>query len=458
MVWSQFKMTTHFSIVKTAEGKRLKIEGGLPTGFHGQADGDAYLCPLDATNAAALRAALPWTAPTTVGLRKSVGCGDRLGLATPGHILAVVVSDMFPVFPQQSIREMLRAGRTPQNVMDDATWGVFEMNYQSGYGCDADHLKNTDVIDQCVAAGFIGFTLDPSDYVDNDAHTDAPATLSEKFAALPWDRLDITPDALKSRYVGASLAGDISEEALLRAACKYSAALADVAHMARHIDSLMAGRTYDLEVSVDETETPTSPVEHYFIASELMRLGVKFQGLAPRFIGRFEKGVDYIGDLDVFERDFAQHARIARELGPYKLSIHSGSDKFSIYGIIYKHTSQYVHLKTAGTSWLEALRVIAMHDPALFREILDFAIERYPTDKASYHVSADLAKVPGDLPDDQLPSLFDHFDARQVLHVTFGSVLGQFRELLYAALNTHEDTYKQVLKAHFDKHITPFQG
>lgn len=451
-------MTTTYEVITTPDGRHLKISGDLPTGFHGEQQGDSWICPLDAQNAAALRRVLPWTAPTTVGLRKSIGCGDRLGLATPGHILAVRDSDMFPVFAQQSIREMERSNRTPQNVMDDATWGVLQMNYQSGFGSDADHLKNTGAIDACVAAGFVGFTLDPNEYVDNAAHTDNTAALQQKFDTLPWDDLQTSAADLKKAYIGSTPGGEITEEGLLRAAGKYSRAIAHVARLARHIDSHFNGQTYDLEVSVDETDTPTSPAEHYFIASELNRLGVKYQGLAPRFIGSFEKGVDYIGDLGVFEKDFAAHAKIARELGPYKLSIHTGSDKFSIYPIIYKHTGQYVHLKTAGTSWLEALRVIAIHNVPLFREILDFAIERYPIDRASYHVSAEVSRVPANPPDAELPSLFENFDARQVLHVTFGSVLADYRKPIYDVLYAHADTYDAVIKKHFDRHIAPFQN
>ena len=447
-----------FELVNTDQGRRLKISGTLPDGFHGEQQGDSWICPLDAKNAKALRHALPWTAPTTVGLKKSIGCGDRLGLATPGHILAVLDGDMFPVFAQQSIREMERSNRTPQNVMDDACWGVLQMNYQTGFGSDADHLKNTDAIDDCIAAGFVGFTLDPNEHVDNAAHTDDLSTLQNKFDSLPWNTLETTAADLKKTYIGNTPGGAIDEEALLRATGKYSRAIAHVAKLARHIDSHFSGRLYDLEVSVDETDTPTSPAEHYFIAAELNRLRVNYQGLAPRFIGDFEKGVDYIGDLDVFEKDFAAHAKIARELGPYKLSIHTGSDKFSIYPIIYKYTGEYVHLKTAGTSWLEALRVISVHDIPLFRQILDFAIERYPTDRASYHVSAELEKVPTKPSDAELPNLFEQFDARQVLHVTFGSVLDTFREPIFAVLEEQAAAYEAVLKTHFDKHIAPFQG
>ncbi len=447
---------TAFKIIETPAGKYLQITGDLPAGFRGETEGDVTLCPRNAQNAAALRRALPWTAPTPVGLRKSIGMGDRLGLATPGHIMAVKGTGMFPTLAQQSIREMQRASRTAQNVMDDVTWAVFEMDYRTGFGSDADHLKNTAAIDRGIAAGFVGFTLDPSDYVDNAAHTDGYAALQEKFVALPWDKLDITPDVLKKRYVGSSPVGALCEETVLRAAGKYGAAIAHTAHMARHIAAAMDGRPYDLEVSVDETETPTSPAEHYFIAAELLRMGVAFQGLAPRFVGRFEKGVDYIGDLTAFESEFATHARLARELGPYKMSIHSGSDKFSIYPIIAQYCGAYLHVKTAGTSWLEALRVLAMHAPALFRDILAFAIDRYPSDRASYHVSAEPEKIPAVRADADLPTLFENFDARQVLHVTYGSVLDNYRDALYAALYAHETAYAEVLKTHFDKHIAPF--
>ncbi len=152
---------------------------------------------------------------------------------------------------------------------------------------------------------------------------------------------------------------------LARAAAKYGRAIAHSATMYRHLAVAMGGRAYELEVSVDETETPTSPLEHFFVANELRRLGVQWVSLAPRYIGQFEKGVDYIGDLEAFDVELAKHAAIARVLGPYKLSIHSGSDKFSVYPIFARHAGELVHLKTAGTSYLEALRAIARVDRRL---------------------------------------------------------------------------------------------
>ena len=153
--------------------------------------------------------------------------------------------------------------------------------------------------------------------------------------------------------------------------------------------------------------------------------------LAPRYVGRFEKGVDYIGDLAAFEADFAGHAAIARQFGGYKLSLHSGSDKFSIYPIAARLSQGLIHLKTAGTSYLEALRTIAEVDVDFFREIYSFSRQRYDTDKASYHVSAEVAKKGqvfrwGSMDCRKTMNCLcclEDFHAREILHVAFGSVL-----------------------------------
>jgi len=423
-------------------------------------------------NAAALREALPFTAPIRVGIKRSAGLGDRLGIATPGHLRAMRRSKgIVPVLAQQSIREMERTERTPEDVMDAATWGVFQEGWRAGFGADADHLKTPEDIDYCAASGFVWYTFDPRDHVDNDAEEDAVDVLRKKYEALPWADLDATPASTREQYVGKEwdLEGyrlGLTEEDLLRAACKYGKALAHLASMYRHLVDVMGERPFEVEVSVDETETPTKPHEHLYIASELKRLGLEWTSLAPRYIGRFEKGVDYIGDLAAFEETFAQHVAIAKALGPYKLSLHSGSDKFSIYPIAARLAGELVHLKTAGTSYLEALRAVARVDPALFREILAFAIEHYEEDKASYHVSADVDKVirPDAVSDEELPDVLDQFDTREALHVTFGSVLtlrdaegrSVFKDRLYAVLEANETEHYAALESHIVKHVTPF--
>jgi hypothetical protein len=316
------------------------------------------------------------------------------------------------------------------------------------------------------------FTIDPGAHVDNAADQDEGTALTEKVEKLPWYALESCMADCRQAYLGRSFSIGpgmeltFKEETMFRAAAKYSGAIAHTAKLYRHLVTKKGKEPFDLEVSVDETATPTSVLEHFFVASELKRLGVKWVSLAPRFIGSFEKGVDYIGSLEQFDKTFAQHAAIARSMGPYKISLHSGSDKFSIYPIIARLAGELFHLKTAGTSYLEALRVVAITDPKLFREILAFAIERYPEDKASYHVSADPGRVPGAeaLRDAQLASVLNKFDGREVLHVTFGSVLNakdendqyRFRDRLFETLQEHEETYYAAIAKHIGRHIAPF--
>jgi hypothetical protein len=470
-------------LARTEAGKRLGLLA--PSGnpllrrFDGERvnrDGQVLLLgSLWHVNAVALRAVLPWLAPKPLGLATSAGCGDRLGLATPGHVRAaraVGARRVAMIFAQQSIREMARTGRDPDQVMDDATWGTFQEGWREGVGADADHLKTTADVDRCAAAGFTFYTVDPGDHVDSSADTAGESAIRAAYEALPWQTLESSPADLLRAYAGKRF--DLEERALTldghtlrRAAVKYGRAVAHTAAIYRHLMGIMGDRPCELEVSVDETATPTSHAEHLYIAGELRRLGVRWVSLAPRYVGRFEKGVDYIpstggmcGDLGEFERDFAGHAAIARAMGPYKLSLHSGSDKFSIYGIAAEQARGLIHLKTAGTSYLEALRATAGFDPELFREIAAFAIERYPVDRASYHVSADLRNVPdpASIPDKQLAGLLEQFDARQVLHVTFGSVLTSergFRARLFAGLAAHEEEHYAALERHFIRHLTP---
>jgi hypothetical protein len=433
------------------------------------------LCPLTPINAAALRTRLPWLRPVPLGLETSAGFGDRLGLATPGHIRAIRrvpngAETIAPIFAQQSVRENARTGRTPQQVLDDAMWGVFEEGWRLPWGADADHLKTEADVEAFAAAGFTFFTIDPGDHVDDDAHTAPPETIEAKVRALPWDTLDDTLANLEARYSEQTLELDsgpetMGREELLRAAAKYGRAVAHTVTMYRYIQARVRDGRFELEVSVDETVSPTSVAEHIYIVGELRRLGVRWVSLAPRFVGDFEKGVDYIGDLEIFAAEFEKHAAVARAFGPYKLSLHSGSDKFSIYPIAARLTAAgdaaggpMAHLKTAGTSYLEALRTVATVDTELFRDILGLARDSYETDRATYHVSAALAKVPAgdELGDEDLPGLLEDFDAREVLHVTFGSILDAFGDRLRATLRFNENVYWELLAAHFERHLRPF--
>lgn len=429
-------------------------------------DQTLVVAPPSPHNAAVLRQQLPWLNPSLLGLRTSAGMGDRIGLATPGHVRAVRAtgSQVAPIFPQQSIREMFRTARTAQQVMDDALWGIFQEGWQDGFGADADHLKATADIDTCLAAGFTFFTFDPGEHVDNRAESASISELNELAGLLPSEVSVRASGLLNHTFNFEGLSIHFDEHTLLKAAVKYGRAIAHVATLYQHLKHSAASRPFELEVSVDETDQPTTHAEHVYIATLLKRLGVDWVSLAPRYIGRFEKGVDYIGDVAAFEADIAGHAAIARQLGPYKLSLHSGSDKFSIYAAAMRQTRGLVHLKTAGTSYLEALRTVAELDPAFFLDIYAFSREHYLTDRASYHVSGELTRAPKPEEVQSLPSLLDQFDARQIFHICFGSVLtyqlpnGQrpFFDHLMDLLSTNPEAYAANLERHFIHHLKYF--
>ena len=361
-----------------ATGERRLGVGGDLTGFAGQEVGQGVLlCPCSAEHAAALRARLPWLQPSPrLAGRPRSASAIGWASATAGHIQAMrstgADATIAPIYAQQSVRENTRTGRTPQQVLDDAMWGIFQEGWRAPWGADADHVKEIADLAPFVAAGYTFYTIDPSDYVDNAAQTDALETLREKVARLPWDQLGTTYAALRQRYCSAPFALDgltlqFDEHVLLRALAKYGRAIAHTAAIAAALTAQMQGGRYDLEISVDETDTPTSIYEHFLIANELHARGIPVASVAPRFVGKFQKGVDYMGDIALFEAELAKHVAIMNHFDSYKLSIHTGSDKFSIYPIIARHAHGHVHVKTAGTSYLEALRLVAEHDPALFR-------------------------------------------------------------------------------------------
>lgn len=411
---------------------------------------------------------LCWLHPQLLGLNTSAGMGDRLGIATPGHVRAVRDSQgkVAPIFAQQSIREMERTGRNPQQVMDDATWGIFGEGWQGGVGSDADHIKNKADIVTCLAAGFTLFTIDPGEYVDNHWNMTNLDQLKRQLEILPTQ---LQPEATGLLGKSFDIEGFnlfLDEAVLLKAIAKYGKALAHVATMYEYLEQVAGKHPFEVEVSMDETEQPTSPAEHVYIASELRRLGVKWISFAPRFVGRFEKGVDYIGDVQALDADLAVHAAIARQFGPYKLNLHSGSDKFSIYRMFMERTNGLVHLKTAGTSYLEALRTIAALDGDLFKEGYIFALGHFDTDKVSYHISARITNAPKPAEIKDWPALLEQFDAREILHVTFGSVLTEktgdgklrFYNRIISFLQANREMYFDNLASHFKRHLQPFSS
>jgi len=401
--------------------------------------------------------------PSPIALRKSFGFGDRLGLATPGHLAAAEKHpDFTGIFAQQSIRELARTDRTAGEVMTAAQAALGAARYEKVWGADADHLKTPEDVQVTAAAGFTFFTIDPSSYVNNAADSMEAAELNALAAQIEKEGITLESEYVGKRFDLETFGLEFSQEVFRRAAVKYGRALAHAGNMAAEIRKHRSDA--DIEISVDETETPTRPEEHLFIANELQRRGVPVVSLAPRFIGEFEKGIDFKGDLEAFESELKKHVEIARTYGPYKISVHSGSDKFSIYPVIGRCCEELLHVKTAGTSYLEALRAIARVDPELFAEIADYSITRFATDRATYHISTTEAQA-GDLAQTHASGVehawFDTDAGRQVLHVTFGSVLTKGRRadgsLFHGAilefLRENSNLHAELLCDHFDKHL-----
>ena len=440
------------------------------------ANGENYFikkCNLNSYNRKALQNIFPFTNAVTIGLDNSFGFGDRLGLANPAHIRSILKSDFKPILAQQSIRELTRTNRTPAEVMDAAVWAVFQEGYEKGFGADADHLKTTNDIDLMVENGFKMFTFDPSEFVVNEADGVNENELDKCINNLNWLGLNSSIKDLSAEYLNKEFV--LSEILIIkpdltsikRALVKYGNAIAHIKKMYDHLVTKYPNYNSEVEVSVDETESVTTPFEHFFFVKELNRLGVKFISLAPRFIGDFEKGIDYKGDLNLFKQEYLKHLAITKYFGNYKISLHSGSDKLSVYKVIGSIKGAYTHIKTAGTSYLEALKVTAIKEPDFFREILDYCAALYEQEKKTYHVSADLNKIKSgkDYSDEELESLFYDDNVRQVLHVTFGRVPTdkgtngehKFKDRLLDYLKTYEETYYEIIEIHFHKHLQPFR-
>ncbi len=260
---------------------------------------------------------------SVLGLQPSFGFGDRIGLATAGHVAAMNAAGngIAPIFPQQSIREMKRTGRSPQEVIDAALAGMRSRGWSGVCGADADHLKTPEDIDATAAAGFTFYTIDPSDFVDGSADDYDERALRDRFAAIRPECEWI--DSYINRRV--SLVGSrsftIDEPAAMRCAVKYGQALEHAIGLAQYIRQVneAAGRPFELELSIDETPQPTSLAEHFLIASECRRRGVKLISLAPRYVGEFEKGVDYKGELGQLEA-LARRSCISSEgTGPLQI-------------------------------------------------------------------------------------------------------------------------------------------
>lgn len=433
-------------------------QGELFNSLTGDTVAGGKVCGLTHENRIVLNKFFAYTVPQAFGTEiATMGLGDRLGVASPpGHIETTRNRKVKPILAQQSIRELTLLNRTMTDILDAASFAVFQEGYKDGYGADADHIKLEKDIEYALELGFSFITLDCSEQIRNDVE-DA----QKEYAGLPVDRKEYYNHYLNKTFEVQGLNITFDDESLAKNVLVYGEAIDFMEHVYNEYIS-KAEKAIDFEISIDETETVTAPEAHFFVAEELRRRGVTVQSLAPRFCGEFQKGIDYIGDLEQFEKELHEHAEIAKYFG-YKLSIHSGSDKFSVFPIIGKYTEGLLHIKTAGTNWLEAVRVIAVENPDLYRRMHVYAEDHFEETLKYYHVTPDLDSIAplNETADADLPTYMDHDAARQLFHVTYGILLtakneaGEdlFRKEFFDTLLNNEDTYRQGLVKHIGRHL-----
>jgi tagaturonate epimerase len=407
--------------------------------------------------------------------RFSLGVGDRFahqGVAQLDALLRAMARGVTvtPVW-NKSHREHRIVGSAPGEVRDEADRAVKARRWKGPYFVDADHI-NLGTVDGFVASSDF-FTLDVADQIG---------------AAAAADELDRFV-AKHKRYVGwLEVAGieqplGISLTTIVNAGRKYLAAIQQAASIYRRIAAAKGADAFITEISLDETDVPQTPAELFFILAAAADQGIPLRTIAPRFSGRFNKGVDYVGDAaqfaDEFERDLAVVALAVREFGlpdDLKLSVHSGSDKFSLYGPMHRALDKFragVHLKTAGTTWLEELIGLALAGGdglEIAKQVYVQAIERLDELCAPYAsvVDIDRAALPTvwqvrawDGPafaaalrhDPTCPEYNLHF--RQLLHVGY-KVAAEMGSRFTDALEAHAGVIAANVTANlYDRHIRP---
>ena len=451
----------HIFIIKEEGNDLIVVTGSSMKNFKGEKRTlnqlDYLIAQTDHDNINALRNLFPYMKPKPVLREKrSFGLGDRLGLAGEGHLKALLAYDAYPVLAQQSMRELTLTNRTYSDVLDAASLAVYKMGYKRGFGADGDHLKTEKDIKYALDTGFTMITLDTSDHIRNDVESLSIEQIDQEVNLTEND---------KKKYLNKTfnIQGhqiSFTELELKKAILIYQDSIEYTTHIYHQF--FKGNQGVDLELSIDETATKTELNHHLYIANELAEKGVHLTTIAPRFHGEFQKGIDYIGNTHIFQEELKVHVAIAEHYG-YKLSIHSGSDKFSIFEIIGKETKGHFHVKTAGTNWLVAAHLVAIKDPSLYREIHQKALDTFEQAKKLYHVTTHIENIPAidQLSDEELPKLFENNDARQLIHITYGYILNdknndgtyKFKDRLYHLWTQYSDLYATMLKEHIGKHL-----
>lgn len=408
----------------------------------------------------------------------TIGTGDRFAHQGVAQLRAIQIAHEagIPVFPvwNKSKREHTLIGSSPGDLRAEADAAVAALGWTRPYHVDADHIGLKTVDDFIEASDF--YTLDVADFIGQAADPAAIDAFVEK----------------QSKYIGhLAIPGiarpfETTREGVAEIARKFLHAMQQAGEIYRHIAAKKGEGNFVTEVSIDETDSPQTPIEMFFILAMIAAEGIPAQTIAPKFTGRFNKGVDYVGDLAQFEKEFDEDLHVLAwaisEFGlpaTLKLSVHSGSDKFSLYPIINRLVKKHgagLHVKTAGTTWLEEVIGLAESGGeglAIAKEIYAAAHARFDELTAPYATVIDIDRSRLPAPDDvagwnseKYVATLRHVPSdpgynasfRQLIHVAF-KIAAKMGARYTDALKTNEAVIaRNVTTNLIDRHIRPIFG
>lgn len=405
----------------------------------------------------------------------SFGIGDRFGQQGKAQLAAIIKTkeqgiDVTPVW-NKSFREHEIIGSKPTDTRQEAETAVKSLGWKDAYFVDADHisLKNVDFF--IASSDF--FTIDVADFIGqqiDQKKIDLFVRQHEKYIG------EMTILGIEDRLL-------ISKDKIEQIARKYLLAIEQAGKIYAHIYTQKSPDSFVTEVSMDETNQPQTPLELLFILSGLAQKEIPLVTIAPKFSGRFNKGIDYVGDVNQFAREFEQDVAVIQYAikefslpADLKLSVHSGSDKFSIYQPIRRALKKFnagIHIKTAGTTWLEELIGLAEaggEGLGVAKEIYGQALDRFDELSKPYATVIDIVKnqLPSSavvdkwaeqdfvaaLKHDPNNSRYNtHF--RQLLHVAY-KLAAEMGETYLNLLTKYEQVIaKNVTENIFERHIKP---
>ena len=405
----------------------------------------------------------------------SFGIGDRFAHQGEAQLKALMQAgkelriEIVPVW-NKSNREHTIVHSTPTDTRLEADTAIKALGYEGDYFVDADHINMTNVDKFMDDSDF--FTLDVADFIGkkaDQADIDAFVEANRKYQG-------------KLQIPGIDEPFDVPQELLVGIAGKFLFAIQEAGKIYRHIEAVKGADNFVAEVSMDEVNDAQSPVEMFFILSAIAGEKIPAQTIAPKFTGRFNKGVDYVGDVKQFAKEFEEDLLVIdfaiQQFGlpdNLKLSIHSGSDKFSIYPVIGELIRKYdkgIHVKTAGTTWLEEVIGLAMSDDEeaidLAKAIYSGAVSRFDElcgpyatvidiDKAKLPSGKDVERWTGEKLANTLRHIPGHADYnpnfRQLIHVGY-KVAAEYGAIFTDSLKMHKEVVgRQVLENLYDRHI-----